>query len=374
MHRIFYLAQKELQQLIRNTVFLRLIFIVPFIQIVIMGFAITTDIRNVPVTVVDLDHSAFSRRLLDAFTITESFRFLGISEDEEDVKSLMDFGKIKLALVIPYHFERDLKSNRNPQVQAILEGVNGNTAGIVMGYVSEIAANLRREWLKEAGIPGQNESGSQATGIEIRMMYNIQMESVNNIVPGILVLLIMVVTSFLTGMGIVREKEMGTLEQLMVTPIRNMELILGKVIPLILVAFILLNIGIIAAGLIFGIWIKGNLLTLYIMSFFFSLSTLGLGIFASTLAKTQQQAMFITWFFMIFAILLSGFFIPIDNMPVPVQVITYLNPVRYFMAVIREIYLKGTGFNYLWKEGLYMIIFGFSTFIFAATHFHKRLG
>jgi ABC-2 type transport system permease protein len=188
-----------------------------------------------------------------------------------------------------------------------------------------------------------------------------------------LAVLLMAVTAFLTGMSIVREKEIGTLEQLMVTPIQNIELVMGKVIPMLVVAFLLFNVGMLGAGFIFGLWMKGSILSLYMMLIFFCLSTLGLGIFASTIAKTQQQAMFIAWFFMVFAILLSGFFVPIENMPNFIQVITYLNPVRYFMVIIREIYLKGTEIQYLWKEGLAMLVFGLVTFISASLRFHKRL-
>jgi ABC-2 type transport system permease protein len=205
------------------------------------------------------------------------------------------------------------------------------------------------------------------------MLYNESLESVNNIVPGIIAVMITMITAFLTGMSIVREKEIGTLEQLMVTPIRKGELILGKIIPFIIVSFLLLNVGILAAGLIFGLWIKGSLVSLYFLSVIFSMSTLGLGIFASTLARTQQQAMFVAWFFIVFAMLLSGFFIPIENMPKGIQAITYLNPLRYFMLVIREIYLKGTDIIYLWKEAMAMFLFGLATFISATLRFHKRL-
>jgi len=183
-----------------------------------------------------------------------------------------------------------------------------------------------------------------------------------------------VITSFLTGMSIVREKEIGTLEQLMVTPIRKTELIIGKIIPLAIVGFLMFNVSILGAGIIFNLWLKGNLITLYIMSFLFMFTTLGVGVFASTIAKTQQQAMFIAWFFMIFSILLSGFFIPIENMPPFIQLVTYANPVRYFMVVIREIYLKGTPFILLWKEAAAMGIFGLIMLIAAGMGLHKRLG
>jgi ABC-2 type transport system permease protein len=211
------------------------------------------------------------------------------------------------------------------------------------------------------------------TQIEPRMLYNASLESKNNIVPGIIAVLITMITAFLTGMSIVREKEIGTLEQLMVTPIKNYELILGKIIPFIIVAFLMMLVGILAAGLIFNIWVQGSILLLFVLSIVYSLSTLGLGIFASTVSKTQQQAMFIAWFFAVFAILLSGFFIPIENMPEWVQGITYLNPLRYFIVIIREIYLKGTPLIYLLNETLAMGLFGIATFTLASMRFQKRL-
>jgi len=373
MHRVLYLIQKELRQISRQKAYLGLIFVMPFIQIVLLGFAITTDVSNVPLTIVNNDHSSASYRIIDAFSVTESFNFMGSSETIENAIGLMEENKVKLILTIPENFKRDLKNGIHPQVQAILDGVDGNSAGVAMAYVNQIAVNLQKEWFKDAGVLSEKLQTVHLTEIETRMAYNPNLESVNNIVPGILAVLLMAITSFLTGMSIVREKEIGTLEQLMVTPIRNRELIMGKVLPMLIVAFMLFNVGILAAGFIFGLWMMGNIFTLYLMMLIFSLSTLGLGIFASTLAKTQQQAMFIAWFFMIFAILLSGFFIPIENMPDGIQVITYLNPVRYFMVAIREIYLKGTEIQYLWKEGLAMLAFGLATFISASLRFQKRL-
>ncbi len=373
MQRLFYLTQKELRQLVREKLYIRLIFIVPFVQIVIMGFAITSDVRNVPLAIVDEDHSAGSRRIVEAFSVTESFNYMGQVSSSQAAKKLMDDGKIKLALVIPVNFEKDLKSGRRPQVQALMDGVDGNSAGVALAYVNQIAMKLQREWLPEMSGVEINLNEVHITGIETRMWYNPSLESINNIVPGILAVLITMITSFLTGMSIVREKEIGTLEQIMVTPIKKFELIFGKVIPFVLVTFILLNLGIVGIGLIFGLWMKGNLFSLYLMSLVFSFSTLGLGVFASTIARTQQQAMFIAWFFMVFAMLLSGFFIPIENMPPVVQYITYLNPLRYFMVIIREIYLKGTEITYLWKQGLAMAVFSVAVFFLATVRFSKRL-
>lgn len=373
MHRILYLVQKEFRQILRQRAYIGLIFIMPFLQIVVLGFAITTDVKNVPITIVDDDHSTLSRRMIDAFSVTESFNFQGTSQSINQAQQAMQRGLAKLIIHIPSCFEKDLKNNEHPQIQAIVDGVDGNSAGIILAYVSQIAVKLQKEWLTQTGSRPEELMAVHLVEIETRMAYNATLESVNNIVPGILAVLLMAVTAFLTGMSIVREKEIGTLEQLMVTPIRNIELVLGKVLPMLVVAFLLFNVGVLGAGFIFGLWMKGNIFALYILLIFFCLSTLGLGIFASTLAKTQQQAMFIAWFFMVFAILLSGFFIPIENMPNLVQLITYLNPVRYFMVAIREIYLKGTELHYLWKEALAMLTFGLVTFISASLRFHKRL-
>lgn len=374
MQRLFYLMQKEFRQIARERLFLRVILIMPFVQIVVLGFAITTDIENVSMAVVDNDRSALSRRIVDAFRTTGSFRYRGALPSEREAVRRMDRGEITLALVIPAHLERDVKRGAPPAIQALVDGVDGNTAGVALAYAGRIVERLQRERLREAGAPAARAGDVHLVDLETRMVYNPSLESTNNIVPGILAILLMTITSFLTGMSIVREKEIGTLEQLMVTPIRGAELILGKVIPLLVVAFALLNIGILASGLIFGLWMAGNLFSLYLLSVLFSLSSLGLGVFASTLAHTQQQAMFVTWFFTIFSILLSGFFIPIENMPKVVQAITYLNPVRYFMTVIREIYLKGTGLALLWKEALAMTVFGLAMFGSAAARFRKRLG
>lgn len=373
MQRILYLIQKEFRQILREKAFIGLIFGMPFIQIVILGFAITTDVKNVPITIVDLDHSSMSRSLTEAFSVTESFNYIGLAESEKHAQKLIDAGMVKIAVIIPPNFERDLKNGAQPQVQAVIDGVDGNSAGVALAYVNQIAFKLQREWLGASGMPAAKMKDVHLTEIRPRMLYNPSLESVNNIVPGIIAVLLTMITAFLTGMSIVKEKEIGTLEQLMVTPISNSELLLGKIIPFVIVAFLLMNVGILAAGLIFGLWMEGSLLALYVMSLLFILSTLGVGIFASTITKTQQQAMFIVWFFMIFAILLSGFFIPIENMPKGIQIITYLNPLRYFMVVIREIYLKGTEFMYLWKEALAMAAFGLFTFISAALRFQKRL-
>jgi len=373
MHRILYLIQKEFRQIIREKAFIGIIFVMPFIQIVILGFAITTDVKNVAIGFVDQDHSKLSKRLMEAFTETESFTLAGVAESSEQAIKWIDFGKAKLVVVIPQNFERDLKNRAQPTVQVLLDGVDGNSTGISLAYSNQISLGLQQEFLAATGMLEGTLVNTKITRVITRMMYNESLESVNHIVPGIIGLMITIITAFLTGMSIVREKEIGTLEQLMVTPIKKAELIIGKIVPFLIVSLLLVSVGILAAGLIFGLWMRGSVFSLYILSMVFSLSTLGLGIFASTVAKTQQQSMFIVWFFMVVSLLLSGFFIPIENMPKWVQTVTYLNPLRYFMITIREIYLKGTPSVYLWKEGLAMLLFGLSTFLLATLRFSKRV-
>ncbi|MBN2414557.1 ABC transporter permease [bacterium] len=373
MYRIGYLIQKEFRQILREKAFIGLIFGMPFIQIVILGFAVSTDVRHVSIAFLDRDHSRFSRKIADAFSVTESFTGRGALTSERQAKELIDSGVIQAAVVIPPGFERDLLSGREPALQMLIDGVDGNSAGIALAYASQIVARLQQEAAAEARGGPPSPGAAAPVTLAPRMWYNPELESRYNIVPGIIGILVTMITAFLTGMAIVREKEIGTLEQLMVTPIKKHELILGKVIPFAVVGFMLMNVGIAAAGLLFGLWMEGSLFSLYLMSLLFMLSTLGLGIFASTMARTQQQAMFVTWFFSIFALLLSGFFIPIENMPKIIQAVTVINPLRYFMVAIREIYLKGTPVLYLWKEALFMLLFGLTVIIAASLRFRKRI-
>jgi drug efflux transport system permease protein len=373
MRRVFYLVQKEFRQILREKAFLGIIFVMPLIQIIVLGVAISTDVKNVPLAIVDKDLSASSRRIIDSFVHSESFNFVTTATSSKEALNKIDDGSAKLVIIIPHHFERDLKKGESPKVQAILDGVDGNSAGIAMAYVNLIANKLQKEWLQSSGLSVKKMASVHLVEIEPRMLYNATLESKNSIVPGIVAVLLLMITSFLTGMSIVKEKEIGTMEQLLVTPITTVELMLGKIIPFVIAGFLLMNIGILAAGFIFGLWMKGSLFLFYGMSMIFILSTLGLGIFASTVSQTQQQAMFLVWFFSVFAILLSGFFVPIENMPDWVQYITLLNPLRYFMVIVREIYLKGTGMLFLWKEALAMAVFGLSAFILSAMRFQKRV-
>ena len=370
MQRLLYLIQKEFRQIRRVRAYFFLIFVMPFVQLLLLGFAITVDVKNLPLAVVDQDHSSASRRMIESFSKTELFDYKGQVSSASKAVELLDNNTVRAVVIIPPHFERDMKNRKKPSVQVLLDGVDGNSTGIAMAYIQQTAILLQKEWSR-----GAPTALKQAKVIEIvpRMWYNPNLDSKYNIVPGILAVLITMITAFLTAMNLVREKEIGTLEQLMVTPIKSWELILGKILPFLVLAVMLLFVGILAAGLVFGIWVKGSVLLLFFLTIIFSMSTLGLGMFASTLANTQQQAMFVAYFFSIFAMLLSGFFIPIENMPNWVQAVTYLNPMRYYIVIIRAIYLKGSGFIHLWRQALAMMIFGGLMIIMASLRLHKRL-
>ena len=375
MRRILALVKKEFRQIRRTKAYFGLIFGAPFVMLLVLGSAITTEVKNVPIVVYDQDHTVSSRQIISAFADSSSFRFLGVIDSDLRARTLLDDGTVKVVVAIPPDFERKMKNGLSPDIQVLVDGVDGNSAGVGLGYVSATLAQLQVRWTQAVWQRPASTNAQQSSRITVipRMWYNPNLDSTLNFVPGLIGILLIMVTMLLTAVNIVREKEIGTFEQLMVTPLGGLELIIGKIIPFTILGFAQLTMSLLAAGLVFGIWMKGSVLLFYLMSAIFCLSTLGLGIFISTLARTQQQAMFIAWFIMIFALLLSGFFVPIGNMPPFVQDITYINPLRYYISVLREIFLKGTEFRFMWQEAAAMGAIGFGTLILASLRFRKRL-
>ena len=375
MRRILALVKKEFRQIRRTKAYFGLIFGAPFVMLLVLGSAITTEVKHIPVAVFDQDHTISSRQITNAFADSSSFQFVGMLDSDTQARTLLDDGTAKIVVVVPPDFERNMKNGLSPDIQVLVDGVDGNSAGVGLGYVSATLAQLQVRWVQAVQQPAAAMNVRHAALITVipRMWYNPNLDSTLNFVPGLIGILLIMITMLLTAVNIVREKEIGTFEQLMVTPLGGLELIIGKIIPFTILGFAQLTMSLIAAGLVFGIWMKGSLLLFYLMSAIFCLSTLGLGIFISTLARTQQQAMFIAWFIMIFALLLSGFFVPIENMPPFVQDITYINPLRYYISVLREIFLKGTEFRFMWREAAAMGAIGFGTLVLASLRFRKRL-
>jgi ABC-2 type transport system permease protein len=374
MRQIFYLVQKEFRQIFRDFSMVRILFVVPLIQIFILGNAITTDVKNIKVVFQDQDKSPYSREFIGKFDHSRYFIITGFEEDYTKLSSYLDSGKANLAIVIPRHFQRDIVLQKKPDIQLLVDGVDGNSAGVSLGYITDIVQQYQERLMEHSPDLSLQVKNIRRVEMEPRFWFKPNLESKLYIVPGIIALILLIITLFLTSMGIVREKEIGTLEQLMVTPIRSYQLVIGKIIPFSILGILEIMISMGFVYLIFGIGVKGSLLLLLFESSLFIISTLGLGIFISTISDTQQQALFVAWFFMIFAILLSGFFIPIANMPPVIQHITRLNPLRYFIVILREIYLKGTSIRDLIPETLAMVTFGICLFLAAVIRFRKKLG
>jgi ABC-2 type transport system permease protein len=360
---VFALIVKEFRQVLRDRNMLRLILFIPLIQLLILGYAVNTDVKKISTAVYDFDRSHLSRELTRAFTAGNYFV---VDKEGKPLFNLDDGFRqadYEVALVIPTDFSRKIEDGKAVDAGIIVDGSNANSASIALGYAGAITAQYNRKFT----------GFSPPVSLRVKRLYNPDGESVNFMVPGIVAVLLTMITVMLTSMAIVREREAGTLEQLMVTPIPIPALIMGKTIPFAVLGFVEMS-----AALAFGIlWFKipfvGSWALLYGLSLLFLFTTLGVGMMISTFTKTQQQAMFFAWFFSIFAILTSGFFVPIENMPDIIQKITYLNPVRYYMVIVRGIMMKGSGVNVLYMQIVALVIFGLVVFAVSSLRFSKRV-
>ena len=360
---ILAMVVKEFHQIRRDRFTLRLIFIAPVMQMMVLAYAISTDVKYVYTAVYDYDQRELSREFVRSMSAGDYFipshSPVSLLDSEENLRS----GHKNVNLIIPRDFSEGLRNSKPVMIGFVADGANANSASIATGYANLIAFQFS-ERLSGSSFP---------VVLRQRILYNPEGESVYHIVPGIVAILLTMVTTLLTAMAIVRERERGTLEQLMVSPIPVPALILGKTIPFAVLGYIEFSIAL-ALGIVwFKIPFVGSWFLLYGLSLLFVLTTLGVGMLISTMTSTQQQAMFFTWFFTIYAILMSGFFIPIENMPPLVRWLTYLNPVRYFMTIVRGIMMKGAGLESLRTEVLALVIFGVSMFSLSWVRFHKRV-
>ncbi|MFQ5824759.1 MAG: ABC transporter permease [bacterium] len=373
MQQILYLIQKEFRQVFRDRPMLFIIFFAPLVQLTVMGFAITIDIKNVNIIMVDYDNSPRSREIGRKFENNPYFAVKGYIRGQTNLRKQIDEWKAQMVVVIPQDFARDLERKLRPEIQLIVDGLDGNTAGIALGYAQGILSDFAKEIVMSNQSFAAHLNKASIVEPQTRMWYNLDLESKNYMVPGLVAVLLTLLSMFLSSMALVREKEIGTLEQLMVTPIKTWQLILGKVLPFHILGFFALALMLLVAFVVFQLTVSGSLFLLFSIAALYLLSTLGLGIFISTLAQTQQQAMFISWFFMIFMIFMSGFFFPIENMPIFIQKITYLDPMRYFVIILREIFLKGSSAKFLMSEILSLVGFGVVILGLSSLKFQKRV-
>ena len=346
MNTIRYIIQKEFKQIFRNKGMLPLIFVLPLIQLIILSNAATFEIKNMKVGYVDCDHSSTSDGLMDKFTASTYFQVKDQFPSQQLANSAMLNGDIDVIITIPSHFERDLLKEQKVNLGLQINAIDGAAAGVTNFYIQQVVStynNAIRAELIQGNLPSEMLPKNLLTIPSF--WYNETLNYKTFMVPGILVLIVTMITLFLSGMNIVREKEIGTLEQINVTPIKKHQFIIGKLFPFVLIGLLLLTIGLVISKVIFSIPINGSILLMYGYTIIYILVILGIGLFISNFTDTQQQAMFISWFFVVIFILMSGLFTPIESMPKWAQVLTDFNPIKYFVEVMRMVMLKGSSFQ-----------------------------
>jgi ABC-2 type transport system permease protein len=369
------IMRREFTDVRRDRRSLILTFLYPICMLVMYGYGIRYDVDNVPLTILDYDHSAESRDLAEHMLRSGYFQLVRWAQNERDLNRDLNTEASRAAVVIPRQFAARLRAGEPVSVQAIIDGSDSNTATIAQGYLLAMIAAY-----SGTVVAGQSDAlGAQLSTppieLKSRIWYNPELKSVNFIVPGIIAVIMMIVGAIMTAMSIVKEKERGTMEQILVSPIRPLEMMVGKIVPYVIIAFIDLVIIVCAGYLIFHVPIKGSLLQLTALSLLYLTSSLGIGVFVSTIADTMQSAMLAAIFISLLpSVLLSGFVFPIENMPVAIQLITYLFPGRYFVTAIRGVYLKGVGLSVLWPEALMLLCFSTAIVWLSASRFQEKLG
>ena len=379
IQRIRTLIRKEFLELRRTPRLIGLIVVAPILQLTLLGYAATTDVRNVPIVVVDGDRSIRSRQLMERFAASRYFDIVGEALDPRAVDADLASGRAWLAIVVPSGFGEALAGHgpaTNRVVQVLADGTDANSSGVALAYalslISEFGAEVRAD--EARWTPAPAGASGPAIDSRVRVWFNPQLESKDFMLPGVVAVLLLVITTSLSSMAIVREREQGTLEQLNVTPLGRWELILGKLLPYALVGFVDVLLVLTVAVYWFEVPLRGSVWLLLGASVIYLVCTLGLGLFVSTISATQQQAMMTaTFFFLVPMMYLSGFIFPIENMPPVIQAITTLIPLRYFLVIVRGIFLKGVGWDVLWPQFAALSAWGATMLALAAVRSRKRV-
>lgn len=372
--RIRHMLIKEFIQVFRDPRMRVVIFLIPCVQVLVIGYAVSTDVKHVRTALYDLDNSQISRDVTARFVQSGYFDIVTIVGDDRGAQDVLDRNDVTAVLRFNHGFAEELRAGRTARLQILVDGTDSNTASIALSYAMKIVSAYSEQILLErldrvggpAGRLGRME-------LRTRAWFNENLESRNFFVPGVLVIVVALSTLLLTSMAVVREKEIGTMEQIMVTPIRPIEFILGKTLPFALIGFAEVLLVAMIGIFWFEVPIRGNLLLLLLCTGLFLMNTLGVGLLVSTISETQQQAMMTTFFCFFPAMLLSGFVFPIANMPIVVQWFTVINPIRYFLVIVRSIFLKGVGIEVLWPQMWPLLAMGTAALFFAVRRFHKTL-
>ena len=372
--RVRFLFVKELIQVLRDKRLRTVLIVPPLFQLIVFGYAANLDVKHIRTAVRDLDQSVDSRDLIARLKSSKYFDIAAFPQTPKEIEELIRKGDITISIEIPSGFSGKVKKGDTAAIQIILDGTESNTAMIALGYmgqiISDYSTSVLVKRLNQAGVVDFEEAGVE---LQHRTWFNANLESRYFYVPGVIASIAFLLPIILTAQAIVREREIGTLEQIMVTPIRPWELMVGKTIPFALIGLLDAIMIAIIGVFWFGVPLRGNPLVLLLGNLLFLMSSVGIGLFISTISSTQQQAQISTFFFMMPAFILSGFAFPIENMPEWLQYITYINPLRYFIIVIRGVFLKGIGLDILWPEMLALAILGGLMIVFSSLRFQKRL-
>ena len=373
LQRIQRMLIKEFLQMLRDPRMRVAIFGIPVIQMTIMAFALTTDVMNIRTAILDMDKTPASRELIADFDASRYFRVVNVLTADQEIGPLLDCGKVQVVISIPADFQRDILSERTAAVQIITDGTDSNSTAIALGYADSIASAYSNAWqTRRQDMKGITISPIQV-GTVTRAWFNPNQESKYYYVPSLIATMLLIFSMLLTSIGIVREKEIGTIEQVMVTPIRGLEFILGKTIPYMITGYISMTIMLCVAYFVFGVHVKGSLLLLYILSGLYLCGNMGIALIISVSAQTQQQALLTSFLILMPCVMLSGFMFPITNMPAAVQYATWLNPMRWYLVILRGIVMKSVGVQILWPAILAQGALSISFIAIAASRFRKTL-
>jgi len=373
MKGVPHLFRKEFLQLRRDRRMLAILLVAPVLQLILLGYAANLDIENVPLLICDLDQSPTSRDFASCLSHSGHFSLKGVTSNLNEVDVYLERGKASLAVVLPRGMGRKMARGETAEVQLLVDGAESQVAVVAMNYAAMAASAYARSFFQTRLDRFLVRRKMRGVEPEIRVWYNPELKSRNFMVPGVLGLLLMVLTTMLTSLGLVKEKEMGTLEQLIVTPVRPADIILGKLLPFFLIGIVDIILVLSVVIFWFQVPVKGDILLLFGLSLIFMLTTLGLGLFISTVSRNQQQAMLTAVFFMIPMLILSGFVFPISTMPRPIQYLTAFIPLRYYLVIIRGLFLKGVGLEALWPEAAILLAFGVSILGLSIQRFRKKI-
>src|SRR4030066_773256 len=372
--RVRFLFVKELIQVLRDKRMRITLIFPPIFQLIVFGYAANLDVKHINTAVRDLDQTVESRELLNRFGSSKYFDIISYPQTPKEIETLIKKGDVILSIEIPSDFSRKLKKGDTATVQIILDGTESNTAMIALGYVGRILSEYSTAiMIKRSNREGMVDFEEAGVELEHRIWFNPNAESRLFYVPGVIASIAFLLPIILTAQAIVREREIGTLEQIMVTPIRSWELMVGKTLPFALIGFLDIIMISVVGVLWFEVPLRGNPLVLLLGAVLFLMSSVAIGLFISTICATQQQAQISTFFFGMPAFILSGFAFPIENMPEWIQYLTYANPLRYFLVIIRGVFLKAIGLDILWPQMLALGILGAFMILLSSVRFQKRL-